>query len=160
MKKRSRRTPQQQIADLQAKIASIKQRAEQKKAMKDPAVKHITAALRSIDRALAESKDAATRQSLNEARKLLTAGHAPSPAILIPAAPGARARKPVASSSQADPKAILRYLSSNPGSRCEDIAAALETDSRSLSPVLKTLKTEGKAKTEGQARGTRYFAAR
>jgi hypothetical protein len=160
MNKRTRRTPQQQIADLQAKIAAIKQRAEQKKAMKDPALKHVAAALRSIDRALSESKDAALRQSLNEARKLLTSGHAPSSGVLIPAAPGARARKPAPSSSQADPKAILRYLSSNPGSRCEDIAAALETDSRSLSPVLKSLKTEGKAKTEGQARGTRYFAAK
>jgi hypothetical protein len=84
----------------------------------------------------------------------------PSSAVLIPAARGARARRPGPFSSQADPKTILRYLSSNPGSRCEDIAAALETDSRSLSPVLKALKTEGKAKTEGQARGTRYFAAK
>ncbi len=156
MKKRSRRTPEQQIADLNAKIAAIKVRAEQKKAMKDPAGRHIAAALRSIERGLAETKDASMRQALDQARATL-AGTISAKGV---ASPGGGGRRRSAPAALADPAAILRYLASNPGSRCEDVASALEADTSTVSPVLKSLKTEGKARTEGQARGTKYFAVR
>lgn len=159
MKKRTRRSPQQQIADLQAKIATIQQRAERKKAMQDPALKHVTSALRSIERALAECKDPAMRKSLGEARELLGSSAPSRVAVLVPAGGGGR-RSKKAAAPRTDPAAVLRFLQDHPGSRCEDIAQALETDSRALSTLLKGLKTDGKAKTEGQARGTRYFAVK
>mgnify|MGYP001493838268 CR=1 FL=1 len=51
--RRQRRTVDQQIADLAAKIAALQQREAQKKAKADPALRHATAAVRSIDKALA-----------------------------------------------------------------------------------------------------------
>ena len=59
---------------------------------------------------------------------------------------------------QIQPQAVLEFLASHPGSRCEDIAAAVGADTKVMSPVLKNLKAGGKVRTEGQARGTKYFA--
>jgi predicted transcriptional regulator len=38
-----------------------------------------------------------------------------------------------------------------------DIAAEVGADTKEVSPVLKSLKDEGKVKSKGQARGTRYY---
>src|SRR5262249_15139158 len=85
---RTRRTEGQRIKDLEAQITARKQRAERKKMTRDPALRHVSAALRSIDKALANSEDSATRQALDEARATLSAalslnGVAPK-ASLIP----------------------------------------------------------------------------
>ena len=63
---RIRRTEEQRIQALEAQIAALKLRAERKKLTRDPALKHVSAALRSIDKALSHSEDAATRQALDE----------------------------------------------------------------------------------------------
>ena len=60
-KKRTRRTPEQKIADLKAKIERIKARAAQAKVKKDPTLRHISGAVRAIDKAAAATKDAVTR---------------------------------------------------------------------------------------------------
>jgi len=155
--KRARRSPQEQIADLEAKIAQVRQRAERQKARNDPSLRHMTAAVRSIDKALAESKDAATRQALDEARSTLAACLA-----LNGAAPGKKGAQrrvgQAARTSDVQAEDVLRYVVSNPGSRCAVIAAALDVDSKAVSPVLKELKTQGKVRSEGQARGMTYFA--
>ena len=72
-KKRTRRTAEQRIADLQAEIEQIKARAAAQKIKKDPALRHISGAVRSIDKALGETKDKVTRAALTEARTGLSA---------------------------------------------------------------------------------------
>ena len=72
-KERKRRTPEQMIRDLEAEIARIKTRAEMKKAKRDPALRHVTAAVRSIDKAIDATTDAATKKALDEARATLSA---------------------------------------------------------------------------------------
>lgn len=156
---RTRRTHEQMIADLQAKIASIKTRAARRSVKADPALRHTSAAVKSIDKALAETKDAATRQALSEARSTLSAclslnGVTPSSsgAVLKPAA-----RR---SSGENDnlPETLLAYVRSNPGQRGEQIAAALGTDTKAMRPSMKKLIGEGRVKTRGERRGMTYSA--
>jgi hypothetical protein len=153
--KRSRRTPEEMIQDLEARIAQVKARAEHRKLQRDPTLRHINAALRAIDKALAEASDSAIRSALGEARATLVAclslaSGAPkgSPDVLIPQARPA---------SRVERGAVLQYLRDHPGSRSEAIAQALATDTRSLRPVLQRLRSEGQARAEGQGRATRYF---
>ena len=70
---RTRRSEEDRIKALEAQIESLKQRAEAKKVKRDPALKHVAAALRSIDKALSFSEDQATRQALDEARATISA---------------------------------------------------------------------------------------
>ena len=151
-----RRSPQQIIADLEAQIAKVRARAERKKAKKDPTLRHVSAAVRSIDKALDACQDSASAKALDEARATLSAvlslsGSLPK-AARSAGAPGPRRR------GQVQPDAVLRFVGSHPGSRCEDIAASIGADTKALSLVLKELKTEGRLRAEGQARGTRYYA--
>ena len=62
--KRTRRTPEQLIAELEARIAQVKRRAETQKVKKDPALRHISMAVRSMDKAMAATQDAATKRRL------------------------------------------------------------------------------------------------
>lgn len=55
-------------------------------------------------------------------------------------------------------RSVLRHVQDNPACRCEDIARALGADTKAVSPVLKRLREEGRVRSKGQARGTRYFA--
>ena len=157
-KTRAQRTPEQMIADLEAKIAAVKRRAERQKVKRDPALRHINAAVKSIDKALAASSDAATRKALDEARATLGACLALSGAA-VPSGRGTlvpRAR----GGARVEPGRVLDYLTKHPGSRAEDMSSALGTDSAGLRPALQQLRAEGKARTEGQARATRYFVAK
>jgi hypothetical protein len=152
--KRARRTPEQMIEDLQAEIERIKTRAAQAKVKKDPALRHINGAVRSIDKAAKATSDAAIRKALEGARATLTAclklsGGAPGRGVLIPA-----------HRAQVEPRAVLDYLNKHPGSSGEDVAKALETDTKTLRPAIKRLVESGEVKANGRARGTRYFAAK
>ena len=152
-KKRTRRTPDQMIADLQKEIERVKARAAQAKVKKDPALKHISAAVRSIDKAAGATSDAAIRKALGEARAtvaacLKLAGAAPSTDTLIPRQRGPRV----------DPESVVAYLAEHPGSSGEDIAKALGTDTKTLRPTAKKLIEAKRVKTKGKARGMRYFA--
>lgn len=151
------RTPEEMIADLEAKIAAVKRRAERQKVRKDPALRHITAALRSVDKALSSSEDTATRSALGEARTTLAA------VLTMNGAPAKGARgtltpRPRGASGKVDAERVHKYLLEHPGARAEDMSAALGTDSAGLRPALKELRAEGRARTEGQARATRYYA--
>ena len=156
-KKRARRTPEQMIADLEAKIAEVKRRAERKKIAKDPALRQIKAAVRSVDKAVELTQDGATRKALEEARSTLAAClslHGSEPQ----AASGKRAPRSRAG-RKVDAEAVVDYLRSNPGSRGEQIADALGTDTRSLRPTLQALRNDEQVVSEGKGRATTYSLA-
>ena len=58
----------------------------------------------------------------------------------------------------ADEGAVLKELSKEPGRRVTQIAEALGLDSKSVGKTLKALVANKKAKSTGQARGTKYTA--
>jgi hypothetical protein len=150
---RQRRSVDQKIADLQAKIASLKEREAQKQAKKDPALRHASAALRAIDKALAASADAGTKRALNDARATL--GACLGMAKVGGAGENSRLRRSAGEIEDLG-DALLNYVRNNPGQRGEDIAAAMATDSGTIRPVMKKLIAAGKVVTEGQRRGMTY----
>jgi hypothetical protein len=68
-----RRTTEEIVAELQAKIAKVEAAGARRKARQNPAVKHGTAALKQIDRAANETADATARKALEAARGELSA---------------------------------------------------------------------------------------
>jgi len=157
---RARRSEEDRIAELEKKIADLKARAERKKARTNPSVRHTVSAVRSIDKALASSQDGAVRKALDEARATLSAclavqGVVPaqgSRAVGRNSGGGRRSTEDVASLAET----LLTHLERHPGQRGEEIAAALETDTRTIRLPLKKLIEEKKVKTKGVARGTSY----
>jgi len=155
-KKRRRRTVEQRIADLHAEISRIKTRAAEQKIKKDPALRHIAGAIRSIDKALGETKDNATRSALTEARTALSAcltlnGTVPVSEV---AAVTAKSR----GTGRPDADTVLKYIREHPGSRSTEICGELGTDAAALRPVLHQLRDEGMVRVEGKARATKYSA--
>jgi phage shock protein A len=111
---RTQRTAEQRIADLEAQIEQVKRRAAAKKVKKDPALRHVSGALRSIDKALASSEDKPTREALSEARTSLAAILTLSGAMV----PAGRARaKPRGVGPVIEEDALLAYIKAHPGSR-------------------------------------------
>ena len=159
MTKRARRSEEQRIADLEAKIAELKARAERKKAKRSPGLRHIVAALRSTDKALAESDDNATRRALDEARANLSACLALHGVAnkSVPSLGGPRGRRSAADVERVGEK-LLEYVRKHPGQRGEQIAAALGTDVTTMRRPMKALIEDGQVKTKGQRRGMQYFA--
>lgn len=153
----SRRTEEQLIADLEAKIANLKARAEAKKVKKDPALKYVSAALRAIDKAASETSDKAMREALGEARSTLSACLQLGGVSTLTAKGSGPKRAARGGSVDAD--SLLSYVKNNPGQRGEEISAALGTDSKTVRPVMKQLIEDRKVKTKGERRGMAYFAA-
>jgi hypothetical protein len=155
--KRARRSTEERIADLEATIASIKARAERKRARADPTIRHTSLAIKAIDKALAETKDSATKSALVEARATLsacialTSGASGTSGVLKP-----RPRR--AGGRFDDGETLLSYVRDHPGLRGEQIAAALGTDSTSMRPTMKRLIAEGKIQTRGERRAMTYSA--
>ena len=154
-KTRAHRSAEDRIAALQAQIEKVKARAAQAKVRKDPSIRHISGAVRSIDKALKESEDKATRTALAEARATLAAclalnGGAATIGKVAPAPRGHRGKP--------DADRVLAYITKHPGSRSEEIAAELSTDGVSLRSVLHQLRDDGRISVEGKARATRYAA--
>ena len=148
---RQRRSVDQKIADLQAKIAALKEREAKKQAKADPALRHAKAALRSIDKALAATEDAGTLRALNAARATL------GEILGVARSEGGRVRRSAGEISNLG-DSLLNYVRNNPGHRGEEIAAAMATDSGTIRPVMKKLISAGKVETKGQRRGMTYAA--
>ena len=151
----ARRSIEDRIKALEAQIEALKQRKARRLQRRDPALKHMHAAVRSIDRAVATSTDRAEREALGEARNTLMAclaltGATPK-GTLVP-----QARRQAGGVSE---EALMSYLRTNPGERGEQIAWALGTDAPTLRPVMKRLIRAGRVKTTGQARAMSYAAA-
>jgi hypothetical protein len=53
---------------------------------------------------------------------------------------------------------VLGYVRANPGQRLEEIGRGLGTDTAGLKLPVKELMGSGRLRTEGQKRGTKYFA--
>lgn len=151
--RRQRRDVEQMIADLEVKIATIKEREARKQAKADPALRHVSAALKAIDKALAASKDANAKKALTEARSSLNACLGLDAGLIVPTS---TRRSPDEIEDLAD--ALLSYVRNNPGQRGEHIAAALDTDTTTMRPVMKRLIAAGQVATEGQKRGMTYTA--
>ena len=153
---RTRRTEEQRIADLEAKIVAIKAKAQRQKVKRDPALRHLNAAVRSIDKAVVGCEDAATRKALEEARSTLSACLSLK-GVTIPTQAGPRTgmRR---SAGRIDGDVLLEYVSKNPDHRGEQIAAALGTDTKSMRPVMKRLIDAKKVRTQGERRGMTYAA--
>lgn len=150
----TRRSEEERIAELEQKIAAIKARAARAKAKKDPALRHMHAAVRAIDQALAASSDHATREALGEARSTLAACLA-----LTGAAPrGTLVPQPRRAAAAISEEALLSHVRQHPGQRGEEIARVFGTDTASVRPVMKGLIQKGLVRAEGQARATSYAA--
>ena len=71
---------------------------------------------------------------------------------LSPMCPGTRAALP-----SIEPDDVVRYVANHPGCKAEEIAAAIQVETRAVSPVLKQLRDSGRVRAEGKARGMRYY---
>lgn len=96
--RRKRRSPEEMIADLEAKIREVKARAAAKELKASPSAKAARAAVKAIDKALdiaAEEGENHLRHALADARKPLAA-HLEQQGIKLPKARVPRGRKPKA----------------------------------------------------------------
>ena len=150
--KRIRRTEEQLISDLEAKIASLQQRAARKAVKANPTTRYTTQAIRSIDKALEAAEDATARTALQEARGTLSALLAVDGVVMTNRSPKRRAGGGV------DTEALLAHIKAHPGQRGEGIAAALGTTTGAMRPVMKKLIESKQVKTKGQRRGMTYAA--
>jgi DNA-binding transcriptional regulator PaaX len=149
----TRRTPEQRIADLRAEIERIKTREAQRMVTNDSSLRHISAAVHALDKATAATQDKATREALNEARATLAACLALNGVKLGGGGGGVRRKS---GGGGPDAEKVLAFVGKHPGSRGEEIAAELGTDTDTLRPVLHRLRDDGKIKVQGKARATSY----
>jgi len=166
-----RRTTEQQIRDLEAKIKSIQDRAQRKKVKANPAVKFMKAALKSIEKSMSSSDDQVLRRALDEARGTVSSclslcsvtSKAPRGTLIARPRAAVAARTRVTSTengpamAQPDANDLLAYLRNNPGSNSESITREFDTDAATLRGTMRELIDLGRVRTEGQRRGMRYF---
>jgi hypothetical protein len=96
--RRARRSPEEMIADLEAKIREVKNRAQAKELKQSPSVKEAMKVVRGVDKALevaAEEGNNALRHALADARKPL-AEFLEGQGLKLPKARVPRGRKPKA----------------------------------------------------------------
>lgn len=155
----ARRSYEDQIRQLEAKIRNIQERAERKKAKANPAVRHLTKALKALDQALNSTDDAVLRKPLDDARATVSSclgllGVTPK------AAQAGRASRRGSGAARPDAEAVLEHVQAHPGQNSEQITAALGSNAAALRVVMQSLIDDGRVTTQGQRRGRRYFPAK
>jgi hypothetical protein len=148
-----RRTEQERIAALEARIAAIKARAAMRD---DPNARRLKKVLRAIDVALDEVDKGDARSALERARAEI-AEFVPQRGVITAAARGPSAGGRGRGSIPDMTDALMAHMNRNPGQRGEEIAEALGTDTRTMRPTMRKLIDGGKVRTEGKSRGTSYF---
>lgn len=151
-----RRSEEQRIADLEAQIAALKAKAAAQRVQKDPSLKFVSKAIKAVDQASNATQDGAMRQALEEARSTLSACLQLKGVTLTPRGSSV---KRVSRPGAIDAHSLLNYVKDHPGSRGEQIAAALGTDVKVMRPVMKKLIAEHKVRTAGERRGMTYSPA-
>jgi hypothetical protein len=156
--KRVRRSDEQMIADLEARIASLKTRAAQKKAKRSPALAHTIKAVKAIDAAMAASEDAAMRRALDEARGTLSACLSLQ-GFSVTGGGGPRGPSGRRSSESVEQmsETLLAHVKKSPGQRGEQIAESLNTDTKTIRLPMQKLIAARLIKTKGQKRGMTYY---
>lgn len=152
-----RRSEADRIAELESRIAQLKARMDEKKVKKDPALRHVTKAVKAIDAAAAETRDVPLRNALESARSTLAACLSLT-GVVVPQQSGRKSRS-IGGGAPVDSETLLRYVRENPGQRGEQISTALGTTSDAMRPTMKQLIEAGQVKVRGQRRATSYLPA-
>lgn len=151
MSRRKRRTPEQMIEDLQAEITRIQESA---KAKSSPAHKQAKAALRALGKAhdlAREEGEADLERDLARAIDALEGSTGSQPA----SSPRVRrSAEDVAALSLA----IWDALKDRPELSISEIAEAVDSTPKEVRGPLVKLVEDGRARKEGERRGTKYFA--
>ncbi|MBL8861741.1 MAG: hypothetical protein JNK02_06980 [Planctomycetes bacterium] len=155
---RNRRSEEDRIAELEARIQHLKSRMEEKKVKRDPALRHVTKAVKAIDAAAAETRDVPLRQALESARTTLAACLSLTGVVVPQQASSRRARGGGGGGGAVDAQRLLDYVRQNPGQRGEHISSALGTTSDAMRPAMKKLIEAGQIKVRGERRATTYTA--
>jgi hypothetical protein len=114
-------------------------------------------AVRSMDKVVAETQDAASRTAVGEARTALAAVLTLNGVVVSVGSKGSGAS--ANSGVKPDADRVAKYIADHPGSRPEDIATALGTRTAELRPALMKLKSLGAVEPKGKARAMRYYAS-
>jgi hypothetical protein len=155
--KRNRRTPEQLIKDLEAKIEEVKQRAAAKRVKASGEGKALVTAVKALDKALASSTGD-TQRAIEAARAILAERLAEMGlgAGAGGASKGERVRRSTEDLEELA-ASIRAHVQANPGARLEEISADIDVPSKDLKRPVQLLLGNGELRTEGQKRGTRYF---
>ena len=125
---------------------------------------------RLVDQFISELTVIVHQQALDTVREAL--GGSPAPKRRGPGRPAksTAARKPARKSSKRGRRSaedvaalgntVLTHIQANPGQRLEEIGRELETATKDLKRPIANLMEAGRLRTEGQKRGTKYFAGR
>jgi hypothetical protein len=104
-----------------------------------------------------ESASAALGAAPNGSSVAARAGRRPGPRSPKAAGRVSATTQPLDADAVGDQ--VVSYLKAKPGLRTEELSAALQVATDGLKPLIKKLVTGGRLRSEGQARGTRYFPA-
>jgi hypothetical protein len=121
------------------------------------------AALGSVQMALAAGVGTPVRRgpgrprATGKAKSKGTTKRGPDRPPAAKSAPGRRVRRSSADVEEVAEQ-VLGYVRANPGQRLEEIGRGLGTDTAGLKLPIKELMGSGRLRTEGQKRGTKYFA--
>lgn len=115
-----------------------------------------------VDAFVADLTHIIRAEALEAVRQALGASAAPAPRRTRKAAPAARKGRGRIRRSSEDleglASALHSHVKSNPGQRLEQIGAAMSIDTKELKRPVQLLLGAGSLRTEGQRRGTKYFA--
>jgi len=114
----------------------------------------------SVREALGDTSGAPARRGPGRPRKAAATSAAPKATRgrrAAKAKPGRRARRSTEDVGKVADQ-VLAYVRAHQGQRPEEIGRGLKADTAGLKRPIQTLLGDNKLRTEGQKRGTRYFA--